>query len=43
MNRCRAALAAVFEESQFLIGRIGEAGARDSSVSCQQPSLDRAL
>jgi hypothetical protein len=37
------ALSAVFEESQFLIGRIGEASARGSSVSCQQPSLDRAL
>jgi hypothetical protein len=33
----------VFEQSQLLIRRIGEAGARHSRISCQQARLDRLL
>jgi hypothetical protein len=36
-------LAVVFQDPQFLVGRIGKTKTRHSCISCQQPSLDRAL
>jgi len=36
-------LSARFEESQFLIGRIGKPSTRYSGIPCQQARLDRAL
>jgi hypothetical protein len=36
-------LADVFQDLQFLIGRIGKVSARYSSISCQQARLNCAL